>query len=96
MTNEKLKIALEIQKLIRITENGVKGIKEIIEGRRSELDNCAYKEDSVYSLSIFQYVEKEKMEVDISRYYGNERLLDVILKELEEQLEEFQIDFEKL
>lgn len=96
MTNEKIEQGIEIQKLIEVTSKALNEIERMIDDVRSKTDNKLYKEDEHYWLSISQHKDGSGINVDLHRYYGNTRLLAVIRNELRKQLDEFELDFERL
>jgi len=94
MTTVQYKKGQELLELIKITEGSLNSLKEI--KPRERLDGKFY-EDNYYNLYVGKYSDgSSKGGKPLSRYYGNERLLAVIIRELEVQLKEFKDLFDKL
>ena len=93
MTDEQLTKGKELKDLIKVTEFALINLYEI--KPRERLDGRFY-EDEIYNLAICEYGDGSGKKGDLSRYYGNERLLKLIIEELEVQLREFKEWFAKL
>jgi len=83
MTNEQLKRGQELSQLIKTTKEAINTLKEI--KPKKSYDNIYYA-DYVYNLVICEHRDGSGKKADLSRYYGNEKLLNVIIEELEVQL----------
>jgi len=83
----------ELLVLIKITENALENIKNFIPQNRNKQREY---DDKLYNLCISKHEDGSGNNVDLTRYYGNERLIEVIRKELEKQLMEFSDEFSKL
>jgi len=89
--------------LIKKTEVALNNINEWINKERyGHYSNDAYKSDEKYGLFLSECDDFGQQDtcgntnVDLSRRYGNKRLLNVIRKELELQLSEFKEEFKSL
>jgi hypothetical protein len=92
MNIEQMNCGKELLELIKVTENGLRILKGI--ELRDSPDKAMYK-DRLYSLHISEWRDGPGGAY-LARYCGNERLLNVIITELEKQLTEFQEAFEAL
>ena len=86
MTDEQLKRGQELKQLIKTTEEALNNLKEI--KPRERKSNNLY-EDAIYNLTVCEHRDGSGKKGDLSRYYGNERLLKLMIEELEIQLREF-------
>jgi len=89
--------------LIKKTEVALNDINEWINKERyGHYSNNTYKSDEKYGLFLSECDDFGQQDtcgnvnVDLSRGYGNKRLLNVIRKELELQLSEFKEEFKSL
>jgi hypothetical protein len=93
MTNEQLRKGNELEELIKVTKIALDTMREFQpESRKEE----AYLDDKIYHICICQYCDGSGINADLPRYYGNKSLADVIVKELERQLAEFEKMYEEL
>jgi hypothetical protein len=93
MNNAQLKKGNELLKLIEITKAALIELIELQPEKRSkeaDLDDC------LYNLHISKHRDGSGVRADLCRYYGNQSLLNVIIKELERQLAEFEDMFAEL
>jgi hypothetical protein len=92
MNIEQMNRGKELLELIKITENALNKLKS--RKFRESTDGKFY-EDRVYGMHISEWRDGSDG-AELARYYGNERLLNVIIAELETQLAEFQEKFDSL
>lgn len=83
----------ELIKLIETTEKALSNLKNI--KIKEPKDNKQY-EDGLYWFNISEESDGSGWKTNLSRYFGNARLLRVIIEELEKQLKEFEEMLEKL
>jgi hypothetical protein len=81
---EKLKKAVELQELIETTELAIKNLSEA--NTETSKDNVVYKEGP-YNLSISEHGDGSGWRLKLSRYYGNGKIIQLIKKELDDQLD---------
>ena len=83
----------ELLALIKVTEKALEDINKFTpEDRESQREY----DDKLYWLYFSKHEDGSGNNVDLTRYYGNERLIKVIREELERQLEEISDEFSKL
>lgn len=93
MTVEKIKDGIEIQELIASTSKAISSLSKILP--REKRDKKKY-EDGIYNFNISEHSDGSGEHGNLSRYYGNERLLKIIIDELNLQLSEFEKLFDEL
>ena len=86
MTDEQLKRGQELKQLIKTTEEALNNLKEI---KPSKTPSNNFYADNIYYLTICEHRDGSGKKGDLCRSYGNERLLKLIIDELETQLGEF-------
>lgn len=98
MKNKQLKRALELQELIEKTSRvlvSLKALKEkSIKNPAIAGKNYEGKPDKLYNLCIAEYLTNS--EGNLSRYEGNDEILDAVISILEKQLKAFETEFENL
>ncbi|KAA9007293.1 hypothetical protein F4V43_02055 [Paenibacillus spiritus] len=95
MNIQQLQQGEELLELIKTTQEGIKVLKKLYEERRENRNQAAL-DDGLYSLSISKFRDGSGTNADLSRYFGNWELLNVIIQTLERQLKEFEAKFESL
>ena len=93
MNVEQLKRGRELKVLIEQTEEALNSLAKF--QTKTRLDGKFY-EDGIYNLSISEHSDGSGKRADLCRYCGNEKLLKVIVEELEIQLKDFYDKFETL
>lgn len=93
MNIKQLEESQELLKLINITEKAIEELRKFTPKNR---DKESIYDDKSYWLSISEHTDGSGIKASLYRYYGNERLLKVIINELEMQLDEFKDLFSKL
>lgn len=93
MTSEQLIEGKELQELITVTENALTELKKIVPQRRP---SQKIHDDKIFNLTICEHKDGSGIRAILARYSGNEALLQVIIKELERQLNDFKSQFETL
>ncbi|RXZ78056.1 hypothetical protein EBB07_28790 [Paenibacillaceae bacterium] len=93
MTEETLKRAQELHRIIGVTRMAVDKINTGYKTRSYKEDR--YYDDQLYSLNIGADYSKEDS-LNLNRYMGNSKLIEVIRAELNRQLEEFEQEFAEL
>jgi len=83
----------ELLALIKITEKALEDVKKFIPQNRN---NQKEYDDKLYNLYISECRDGSGVKIDLARYYGNEKLIEVIREELERQLMEYSEEFSKL
>jgi len=83
MTNEQLKRGQELSQLIKTTKEAINNLKGI---KPSKTYGGVYYADGIYNFTVCEHRDGSGKKADLSRYYGNENLLKVIIEELEVQL----------
>lgn len=83
----------EILKLIEVTQKGLDSLKALKPAEREEQRII---DDKLYNLHISEHSDGSGKSGELSRYYGNAKLLKVIINELERQLAEFKVRFDTL
>jgi hypothetical protein len=81
---EKLKRAVELKELIETTELAITTLNEV--SIKTSDDNVVYKEGP-YNLSVSEHSDGSGWNLDLSRYYGNGKIIQAIRKELDDQLD---------
>jgi len=94
MKKENFEEAKELETLINYTKKAIEGLSKIQpnDGYGKDRVHC----DGLLNLYITETSYCNDNKAELSRFYGNKRLLDVILAELKLQLSEFEDRFEKL
>jgi len=93
MTNEQLKRGQELNQLIKTTKEAINNLKEI---KPKKTYGDIYYTDDIYSFTVCEHRDGSGKKADLSRYYGNESLLKVIIEELEVQLLTFELWYSSL
>ena len=93
MTNEQLKGGQELSQLIKTTKEAINNLKEI--KPRGVPSNVFYA-DGIYNFTVCEHRDGSGKKADLSRYYGNEKLLNVIIEELEVQLLTYELWYSAL
>jgi hypothetical protein len=93
MTNEQLKEANNLVELIKITKQGIDELRKYTPDDRKPQRIC---DDLMYNLYIGEYSDGSGKGAKLNRYYGNKKLMEVIINELERQLVEFEDIFKLL
>ena len=98
MTNDDLKKALFMERLINATEDGLKKIQNWILNFELNANTGGIPgyNDNNYNLCICKYSDGSGPKIDLCRYMGNTEILQLIEKALEKQLEQFKKDFEEI
>ncbi len=96
MTKTQLEIGADLVKLIEKTEKGLNDLNDWISNSLEKNVGGHYKNDYNYNLCISKHRDGSGNCVDLARYFGNTKILEVIQKELESQLKEYKEDLEKL
>jgi hypothetical protein len=96
MTPEKLEKGNQLLKLIEKTEEALNNFVKLIESGKPLTGGDGYKTDMHYNLCISEYRDGSGIKADLSRYFGNTVLLNIISNEISRQLEEMKADFEAL
>lgn len=94
MDMTQLNKAKELEELIKVTERGLRQIKDFIKNSKCK-DNKIYK-DSVYNLCISEFDDGSGYKAYLPRYLGNEEILSLIEKTLEQQLRNYKATFDSL
>lgn len=87
MTKDDLKRGTELTKLIETTQKGLDNLKELKKKAkdRNRKDGNIY-EDQIYTFHIGEHSDRSGLNADLSRYFGNEELLDTIIDKMESQI----------
>jgi len=93
MKKENFEETKELETLIIVTQRAIEGLEKITIYKRPE---NKYHGDGLRNLYITETAYCNDNKAELNRFYGNERLLNVILAELKLQLSEFEDKFEKL
>lgn len=93
MNIDQLKEGQELLELIKSTEDALENAKSLTPQER---DPQRIHDDKLYNLYVSKFGDGSGININLCRYYGNERILKGIIKELELQLNEFKIAFDKL
>ena len=93
MTNEQLKRGQELNQLIKITKEAINNLKVI---KPSKIHGGIYYADGIYNFTVCEHRDGSGKKADLSRYYGNENLLKVIIEELEVQLLTYELWYSAL
>lgn len=94
MNKKQLKKGRELTSLIEKTRNAISGIKNLYKkGSRKDnlFDNHPY-----YWLNISEHGDGSGIKSDLCRSQGNMELLEIIIDTLENQLRNYEFEFEKL
>jgi len=94
MTDDKLEKAKELKVLIDATRGATESLENWQDS--SQRGHGARKIDENYNLVICKHGDGSGAKLNLTRYYGNTRLLEVIRKELEAQLDEFEKEYAEL
>ena len=93
MTNEQLKRGQELSQLIKTTKEAINNLKEI---KPKKTYGGIYYTDDIYNFTVCEHRDGSGKKADLSRYYGNEKLLNVIIEELEIQLLTYELWYSAL
>lgn len=97
MKKETLEKANELEKLIEVTERGLGKLKEM---QKKNIENPVkdnkHLKDNMYSLSISEHSDGSGIKAELNRYLGNERLIAVLVAEVEHQLNDYKKQFNSL
>lgn len=93
MTNEQLKRGQELNQLIKTTKEAISNLKEI---KPNKAYGGIYYADGIYNFTVCEHRDGSGKKADLSRYYGNENLLKVIIEELEVQLLTYELWYSAL
>lgn len=94
MTDEQLEMGQELKTLIDKTKGALEALYSWQE--KSKRSVGAKNVDNNYHLAICEHGDGLGKQLRLARYYGNTRLLEVIRKELEAQLDEFEKEYSEL
>ena len=99
MNETQLKRANELQVLIKQTKMSVTHLKDLLTVAKNK--NAKIKQgvppcDNIYDFCISEYTDGSGMRADLSRYEGNDELLEVIIQTLNKQIQSFDAEFSKL
>lgn len=95
MTNEILETATELKKIIDITDKALGNAYKL----KASIDNIHPDRkyyDGLYGMHIGKHSDNSGISINLCRTTGNEKLLDVIICELERQLKLFKEEYEAL
>jgi len=99
MTEKQVKIGNELIRLIDVTKCGIESIEKwIAKSKQPDLssNNCEYDRDKNYNLTICEQKDGSGNSLNLSRYMGNSRMLEIIRDELISQLKTYKTDLENL
>lgn len=99
MNNDTLKYATELQNVIVTTAGAVASLKKWLDATKEPKTNIApvtSKDDTNYYLHLSECDDGSGQKVKLRRIFGNRRLMQAILKELETQLAEMEAEFAAL
>lgn len=98
MTEENLKKGNELKELIQVTEQGLNNLITLKEksNKESFKDDTHYYNDGMYWLSVSEHSDGSGGSAKLTRYLGNEELLDMIINKLSDQLAFFKSEFNNL
>lgn len=96
MTNEILEKGNYLLKNINITEAALYNIKYMLTKSDERIKKDNVYDDGVYSLYIGCNKDNSGLSANLCRYGGNYKLLMIIHNELEQQLNDYKNEFEKL
>lgn len=96
MDDEKLAVVNDLSKLIKTTKKAVEDLQKVKKASTKESVGGHYGRDFNYSLYICECGDGSGFKINLSRYLGNTKLLDVIFNELEKQLLEYESEYKKL
>ena len=88
MKPENLNKAVELKELIDITKEAKAQIKNLKQ-KPASTDKKEIK-SGAYNLNVCKHSDGSGVLVRLSRYWGNDRIINVIEKEIDKQLEELQ------
>lgn len=98
MTNEtleKIERTGELSDIIRTTDAALTELCKLRDGIRDEKEQRYY-DDGLYSLSISQHSDGSGINAKLTRYKGNVALLNVMIKEVGDQLTDLEEEFKSL
>lgn len=87
MTTEQLKEGQELLELIRVTKNALNNLSELKPEKR---DKERVHDDKLYNLYICEHRDGSGIRGNLARYDGNAALMEVVVKELERQLADYE------
>lgn len=96
MTPEQLEKAKQIMPLIEATREAIAELDEWMQSSKQSCGGERYKSDKNFNLHVAEHRDCSGRRLNLSRYFGNTRLLEVIYDELVKQLAEFERDFSEL
>lgn len=94
MKIENINKAVELKTLLDITTKALVDVDKMLELPNSK-DKKEYI-DGPYNLSIAEHDDGSGKSINLSRYFGNRNILEVIKAELERQVEYFKKEIESL
>lgn len=95
MTDEQFKEAEELRKLMEPTRKALEAI-ENWQASSMRSNGSVMRIDNNYNVVISEFGDGSGKKLVLHRYYGNTRLLEVIRKELEAQLGEFEKEYAEI
>jgi hypothetical protein len=98
MNATQLARANELMVIIKQTTIAVTDLGKMLAASKSKkpTKQCVPQRDSIYNFCIAEYSDGSGMGADLSRYEGNDELLEVIIQTLNKQIQSFDAEFSKL
>ena len=91
MTKEDLKKGVELTKLIDITQKGLEDLKRLkVKAKAKDRNDGNIYEDQLYSFNIGEHKDGSGINASLSRYFGNEELLDTIMDKMQDQIDNWE------
>ncbi len=94
MNTEQFNQGKELVRLIYTTSEAIKALKEML-GEPTSPSDLHFK-DNIYFLHVSKHSDGNGNPAQLCRHFGNRDLVEVMIKELEDQLESFNKTFEEL
>ncbi|MGD6876945.1 hypothetical protein [Bacillus infantis] len=96
MNVDQLERGNKLLKVIEVTKDALVNLKELSHKNSSKENNIYDLVDGHYNLTIAEHRDGSGIKGVLNRSVGNAKLLDVIIKELEQQLIDFEEEFKSL
>ena len=93
MDDNKLRKAKEMDEIIKVTKKGLENLEYL--KIRNNLEDRHY-DDGLYCLCISGNKDGSGPSANLTRYYGNAELYEIIIMQLKIQLDKFNKEFEEL
>jgi len=98
MNATQLARANDLMVLIKQTTMAVTDLKKLLAVAKSKkpIKQCVPQRNMIYNFCISEYTDGSGTGANLSRYEGNDELLEVIIQTLNKQIQSFDAEFSKL